>query len=99
MLCVAAGVAMSLLVYNPVTGEVHNMLLFRLTLTGFSFLGTGLLYLVLSYIPPVRKYLLRDRGEITVQNQLQASDFITAKLQSDFSLCNPVDFGKIFLYN
>lgn len=66
MLCVAAGVAMSLLVYNPVTGEVHNMLLFRLTPTGFSFLGTGLLYLVLSYIPPVRKYLLRDRGEITV---------------------------------
>jgi len=66
MFCVAAGVAMSLLVYNPVTGEVHNMLLFRLTPTGFSFLGTGLLYLVLSYIPPVRKYLLRDREEITV---------------------------------
>ena len=66
LFCVAAGVAMSLLVYNPVTGEVHNMLLFRLTPTGFSFLGTGLLYLVLSYIPPVRKYLLRDRDEITV---------------------------------
>lgn len=66
MLCVAAGVAMSLLVYNPVTGEVHNMLLFRLTPTGFSFLGTGLLYLMLSYIPPIRKYLLRDREEITV---------------------------------
>lgn len=66
ILCVAAGVAMSLLVYNPVTGEVHNMLLFRLTPTGFSFLGTGLLYLVLSYIPPIRRYLLRDREEITV---------------------------------
>lgn len=66
MFCVAAGVAMSLLVYNPITCEVHNMLLFRLTPTGFSFLGTGLLYLVLSYIPPIRKYLLRDRGEITV---------------------------------
>lgn len=66
MLCVAAGVAMSLLVYDPITGEVHNMLLFRLTPTGFSFLGTGLLYLLLSYIPPVRKYLLNDREEITV---------------------------------
>ena len=66
LFCVAAGVAMSLLVYNPVTGEVHNMLLFRLTPTGFSFLGTGLLYLVMSYIPPVRKYLLSDRDEITV---------------------------------
>lgn len=66
MLCVAAGVAMSLLVYNPVTGEVHNMLLFRLTPTGFSFLGTGLLYLGLSHVPPIRRYLLRDREEITV---------------------------------
>ena len=66
MLCVAAGAAMSLAVYDPVTCEVHNMLLFRLTPTGFSFLGTGLLYYLLSLIPPIRKYLLRDRDEITV---------------------------------
>lgn len=66
MLCVAAGAAMSLAVYDPVTCEVHNMLLFRLTPTGFSFLGTGLLYFLLSLIPPIRKYLLRDRDEITV---------------------------------
>ncbi|MDE6599431.1 MAG: cytosine permease [Oscillospiraceae bacterium] len=64
LLCVAAGVAMSLLIYNPVTGEVHNMLLFRLTPTGFSFLGTGLLYLILSFVPPIRKYLLADRATI-----------------------------------
>lgn len=57
---------MSLLVYDPVTGEIHNMTLFRLTPTGFSFLGTGLLYLLLSLVPPVRKYLLADRDEITV---------------------------------
>lgn len=57
---------MSLLVYDPVTGEIHNMTLFRLTPTGFSFLGTGLLYLLLSLVPPVRKYLLADRAEITV---------------------------------
>ncbi len=66
ILCAAAGVAMSLLVYDPVTGEIHNMTLFRLTPTGFSFLGTGLLYLLLSLVPPVRKYLLADRAEITV---------------------------------
>ena len=66
MLCVAAGVAMSLAVYNPVTGEVHNMLLFRLTPTGFSFIGTAVLYYVLSLVPPVRKYLLQDRDKITV---------------------------------
>ena len=66
MLCVAAGVAMSLAVYNPVTGEVHNMLLFRLTPTGFSFIGTAVLYYVLSLVPPVRKYLLQDRDKLTV---------------------------------
>ncbi|MEE0858115.1 MAG: cytosine permease [Acutalibacteraceae bacterium] len=64
--CVIAGVAMSLAVYNPVTGEVHNMLLFHLTPTGLSFLGTGFLYWLLSLIPPIRKYLLRDRNEISV---------------------------------
>ncbi len=64
--CVAAGVAMSLLIYNPVTREIHNMLLFHLTPTGFSFLGTGALYYLLSIIPTVRKYILRDRDEITV---------------------------------
>jgi len=65
-LCVAAGIAMSLLIYNPVTSQVHNMFLFHVTPTGFSFLGTGILYCVLSRIPAIRKYLLRDRDEITV---------------------------------
>lgn len=65
-LCVAVGVAMSLLVYNPVTGQVHNMFLFHLTPTGFSFLGTGMLYYILSKIPIIRRYLLHDRSEITI---------------------------------
>ena len=64
--CVAAGCAMSLLIYNPLSGEIHSMALFRLTPTGFSFLGTGVLYYVLSIIPPVRRYILRDRDEVTV---------------------------------
>lgn len=67
LLCVAAGVAMSLAVYNPVTGEIHNMTLFYLTPTGFSFIGTGVLYYLLSLIPPVKKYLLKDREDITIQ--------------------------------
>ena len=66
LLCVAAGVIMSLAVYNPVTGAVHCMPLFYLTPTGFSFLGTGALYWLLSRIEPVRRYLMRDRGELTV---------------------------------
>ncbi len=65
-ICVAAGIAMSLLVYNPITGEVHNMLLFHLTPTGFSFIGTGLLYFILCQIPPIKKYILRDRNNLTI---------------------------------
>lgn len=64
LICVAAGIAMSLAVYNPVSGKIHNMTLFYLTPTGFSFIGTILLYVALSYIPPVRKYLLNDRKDI-----------------------------------
>lgn len=64
--CVAAGAALSLGVYNPVSGVVHCPALFALTPTGLSFVGTGLLYAFLSHVPPIRRYLLRDRGEITV---------------------------------
>ncbi len=66
LLCVIAGVIMSLAVYNPVTGEIHNMPLFYLTPTGFSFLGTALLYWLLSLISPIRRYLINDRDDITV---------------------------------
>ena len=66
LICVIAGIAMSLSVYNPVTGEVHNMLLFRLTPTGFSFVGTGLMYYLLSLVKPVRRYILQDRNSLTI---------------------------------
>jgi len=66
LLCVAAGVGMSFSIYNPLTQEIHNMFLFHLTPTGFSFLGTGILYYVVSRIPWIRNYLLRDREELTV---------------------------------
>lgn len=66
LVCVVAGVAMSLTVYNPVSGEVHNMALFYLTPTGFSFIGTAVMYTLLSFIPPIRRYLLKDRNDITI---------------------------------
>ncbi len=66
IVCIAAGVAISLTIYNPVTTEIHNMFLFHLTPTGCSFLGTGLLYLLLSKIPCIHKYLLQDRKETTI---------------------------------
>lgn len=61
--CLAAGVAASLFVYNPVTGEIHHRLLFTLTPTGLSFLVTALLYGFLSTLPPVRRYMRRDLKE------------------------------------
>lgn len=69
LLCVIFGFFLSLAIYNPVTGEIHNMYLFYLTPTGCSFLGTGLLYFILSKIPCIRRYLLRDREELTIQDK------------------------------
>ena len=66
LFCVAAGIAMSLAIYNPLTGEVYCMALFYLTPTGFSFIGTGILYFALSRIPPIKRYLLRDRNDLTI---------------------------------
>jgi NCS1 family nucleobase:cation symporter-1 len=66
LLCVIAGIFMSLAVYNPVTGDVYNMVLFRFTPTGFSFIGTGVLYFTLSRIKPIRRYILKDRGGLTI---------------------------------
>ena len=63
-ICIIAGIAMSLFIYNPVSGEVHNRVLFYLTPTGFSFLGTSILYYVLSKLPVVKGYLLKHRGEL-----------------------------------
>ena len=61
LLCAGAGVALSLAVYDPISGTVRIPPLFFLTPTGCSFLGTGLLYYLFSRIPVTRRYLLRDR--------------------------------------
>lgn len=61
LLCAAAGVALSLAAYDPLTGAVRFLPLFLLTPTGCSFLGTGLLYFLCSRIPPIRRYLLQDK--------------------------------------
>lgn len=64
--CLAAGCAISLLIYNPVTCQVHIKALFWMTPTGCSFLTTSALYVALSRIPAVNRYLMRDRDEITI---------------------------------
>jgi NCS1 family nucleobase:cation symporter-1 len=65
LLCVVFGFCISLAVYNPVTCEVHIPVLFYFTPTGFSFLSTAVLYYVLNKIPMVKKYMLKDRGELS----------------------------------
>ena len=64
--CVLFGVAVSLSIYNPLTGVIHIPFLFQFTPTLCCFTATGLLYLFLNCIPAVRKYNLSDRKEITV---------------------------------
>jgi NCS1 family nucleobase:cation symporter-1 len=65
LLCVVFGFFISLAIYNPVTCEVHIPVLFYFTPTGFSFLSTAVLYYVLNQIPTVKKYMLKDRSELS----------------------------------
>ncbi|MBO4637751.1 MAG: cytosine permease [Clostridiales bacterium] len=58
--CFVLGFAFSLLIYDPIKSVVHVKWLFVLTPTGASFLFTALLYLGLSRIPYIRRYIRRD---------------------------------------
>jgi NCS1 family nucleobase:cation symporter-1 len=60
------GTIIPIFVYNPITGDIHNDIFYYLTATGVGFLSSGILYFVLSKIPPIRKYMLQDRDELTV---------------------------------
>lgn len=66
VICIIAGVVISLAIYNPVTGDIHIPFLFQFTPTMCSFTGTALLYLILNAVPAIRAYNLRDRAEVTV---------------------------------
>lgn len=60
VICLVVGIAISLLIYNPVTGEIHSEFFFRFTPTGCSLVGTGLLYFLLCKLPPIRRYMRKD---------------------------------------
>lgn len=60
LFCLVMGIAISLLIYNPVTGEIHNEFFFMFTPTGCSLIGTGLLYYLLCKLPNVRRYVRKD---------------------------------------
>ncbi len=58
--CLVFGCVLSLAIYNPLTGEIHNELLFMLTPTGVSFIGTGVVYYLLCKLPWVYRYVRKD---------------------------------------
>ena len=60
LFCLVAGIAVSLLTYNPVTGEIYSEFFFRFTPTGCSLVGTGILYYLLCKLPDVRRYVRKD---------------------------------------
>lgn len=86
LLCVAAGIIISLAIYNPLTGDIHCMPLFYLTPTGCAFIGTGLLYLLLSFVPAIRKYILRDRDSLTKDSRPFDRDMVPPKQNLFFML-------------
>lgn len=69
--CLIMGIAISLLIYNPVTGEIHNTFFFYFTPTGCSLIGTGVLYFLLCKLPPVRRYTRKD---VSVNPDIQPFD-------------------------
>lgn len=60
LFCLVTGIVISLLIYNPVTGEIHSAFFFRFTPTGCSLVGTGLLYYLLCKLPNIRRYIRKD---------------------------------------
>ncbi len=59
----AIGIAAFVLVYNPIDYVVRVQSVFNaLTVSGFAILVSGAAYFLLSLIPPIRRYLLRDRA-------------------------------------
>ena len=63
---VIAFVTNLLFVYNPLTGEIKSGIFLVLTGSGYTAVCGGLLYWIAS-LTPLKKYMLRDRNEITIE--------------------------------
>lgn len=61
--CFISGIIAYLLVYNPMTMEPQSAVFLILTATGTAMVVSGLLYYICSKIPPLRKYMLKDRDD------------------------------------
>ncbi|MGX1702183.1 purine-cytosine permease family protein [Microbacterium sp. NPDC055357] len=60
-----AGAVISLLVMNPVTGEIGSDVFYILGSSAFACLSTAVIYGVLGQIPMFKHYLLKDRDALT----------------------------------
>lgn len=65
--CVVISFTLAMLfVYNPMFGEIKSDIFLVTTGSGFTAICGGLLYWLASIIPPIRKYMLRDRQDIDI---------------------------------
>lgn len=55
-----------LFIYDPLNQIIKSPVFLVLTGSGFTAVCGGLLYWIASLIPPLRKYMLRDRDEIEI---------------------------------
>jgi NCS1 family nucleobase:cation symporter-1 len=58
--CMILGFASGILVYNPATGEVLNPIFYYTTASGLTFFVGGLSYFLLSLLPPIRRYMVKE---------------------------------------
>ncbi|GHU72166.1 hypothetical protein FACS189450_09470 [Spirochaetia bacterium] len=58
--CMILGFISGILVYNPATGEVLSPIFYYTTASGLTFLVSGLSYFLLSLLPPIQRYMLKD---------------------------------------
>lgn len=63
-LAFAAGVVAFLAVYDPIAYEARSTVFMYTTATGASVIGTTVAYLILWRIPPLQRYLLKDRDAV-----------------------------------
>jgi hypothetical protein len=54
------GFVSGILVYNPASGEVLSPIFYYTTASGLTFLVGGLSYFLVSLVPPVRRYMVKE---------------------------------------
>lgn len=65
VLAISFALAM-IFVYNPINGEIKSNIFLVLTGSGTTLILGAVLYYIASVIPPLRKYMLRDRNDLEI---------------------------------